>query len=429
MDRRTRRPYFASAIALLSAVVLACGSPAASQAPGAQSPGSAAPVAGSKITVLVPPWMVADEAQLAAFTKKTGVSVEQVSLPNEQLYQRVNVALASQSSPADVIAISEEGPSFIVTSGAVSPLDDYIARDGASVGLDDLTRLDFWKRDGKQFGLTAYLQHAMLDYNSKKWAAAGLTDADIPTTWAQFRTAAEKIRSSGVEERPVAFAGTSWVWYLVSLSTGDDLFNDKLEPTFNAPDAPGRAAMKFFVDLFKDGLISPDQLTARDPHAVFSAGVGTLHQSWNGSHALFNNPASSKQAPDVRYMLLPEKHFAFGFDTAVGIGTYSKNKDAAWEYIKFYVGAENQRHLFDQFGLTPARGSVIKQINDEGKNQQPEVQVEQGKYIKYLPRYEAYWGQWDAFVTETIRRAMQNQITSDQAIDAIAAKWNELRGG
>lgn len=427
MERRTRRPFLGSAIALVSAVVLACGSPAASQAPGPQSPGTS--VSGSKITVLVPPWMVADEEQLAAFTAETGITVEQVSLPNEQLYQRVNVALASQSSPADVIAISEEGPSFIVTSGAVAPLDDYIARDGAELGLDDLTRLEFWKRDGKQFGLTAYLQHAMLDYNAKKWADAGLTDADIPTTWAEFREAAEKIKASGVEDRPVAFAGTSWVWYLVSLSTGDDLFNESLEPTFNGADAPGRAAMKFFVDLYKDGLISPDQLTARDPHAVFSAGVGTLHQSWNGAHALFNNPESSKQAPDVRYMLFPEEHYAFGFDTAVGIGTYSQNKDAAWEYIKFYVGAENQRHLFDQFGLTPARASVVKEINDEGKNQQPEIQVEQGKYIKYLPRYEAYWGQWDAFVTETIRRAMQGQITSDQAIDEIADKWNELRAG
>jgi multiple sugar transport system substrate-binding protein len=424
MRRRARRPSLLAGAMLVAVAIIGCSPAAAPQA----TPGSGS-VAGSKISVLVPPWMVADEAQLAEFSEETGITVEQVSLPNEQLYQRVSVSLASQTSPADVIAISEEGPSFIVTAGAVAPLDDYIARDGAELKLDDLTRVDFWKRDGKQYGLTAYLQHAMLDYNTKKWTDAGLTDADIPTTWDEFRAAAEKIKSSGVEDYPVAFAGTSWVWYLISLNKGDDLFNENLEPTFNGADAPGREAMKFFVDLYKDGLISPDQLTARDPHAVFSGGVGTLHQSWNGAHAVFNNEETSKQAPNVRYMLFPEEHYAFGFDTAIGIGTYSKNKDAAWEYVKFYIGEQNQRHLFDAFGLTPARGSVMKQINDEGKNLDPEIQSEQGTFIKNLPRYEPYWGQWDAFVTETIRRAMQDQITSDEAIDAIAEKWNELKGG
>ena len=421
----------------LAVVLSACSSgasvtPAASgaapAASAASSPAasSAAPAGPTTITFLAPPWAVVDEDALKAWTAKTGITVQTISVPNEQVYQKVGLSLASQQSPADVIFTSEEGPSFIVTAGALEPLDEYIARDAAAVNASDIARLDFWNRDGHQYGLTAYQQFVLLDYNAKKFAAAGLKD--MPTTWDQVLANAETLKSTGADPRPIAFAGTSWAWYLMSLSMGDQLFDDQLQPTFNAAGSPARKAMQMFVKMFQDGLVSPDQLTARDPHAVFGGGVGTLHQTWIGGDAVWNNPASSKQAPDVRYMMVPEQHWTWAFDASIGIGKYSKNKDAAWEFIKYYLATENQLHIYNTFGLFPARLSVVKTLTDEGRILQPEIQNEMGKYVKYLPRFEKYWGQWDSFVTETVRQALQGQITSDQAIDQIAAKWAELKG-
>ena len=399
----------------------AAASPAAS---GAASASASACVGPATITFLAPPWAVVDEASLKAWTNKTGITVQTISVPNEQVYQKVGLSLASQQSPADVIFTSEEGPSFIVSAGALEPLDAYIARDQAAVNPTDIARLDFWNRDGKQYGLTAYLQSILLDYNAKKFAAGGLTA--MPKTWDEFLADAEKLKSSGADPKPIAFAGTSWAWYLMSLSMGDKLFDDQLQPTFNAAGSPARKAMAMFVKMYQDGLISPDQLTARDPHAVFGGGVGTLHQSWLGADAVWNNPATSKQAPDVKYMTIPEGNTTWAFDAAIGIGKYSKNKDCAWEFLKYYLDTANQNHLFNTFGLFPARTSVIKTLTDAGKIVQPEVQL--SPKIVYLPRFEKYWGQWDSFVTETVRQALQGQITSDQAIDAIAAKWAELKG-
>ncbi len=419
------------------AVVLAACSSGASVSPAASgsapapsgaapAPSGAAPAGPTTITFLTPPWAVVDEAALTAWTAKTGITVQTISVPNEQVYQKVGLSLASQQSPADVIFTSEEGPSFIVSAGALEPLDAYIARDATAVNASDIARLDFWNRGGHQYGLTAYQQFVLLDYNSKKFAAAGLKDA--PTTWDQFLADAETLKSTGADPHPIAFAGTSWAWYLMSLSMGDQLFDDQLQPTFNAAGSPARKAMQMFVKMYRDGLISPDQLNARDPHAVFGGGVGTLHQSWIGADAVWNNPKNSKQAPDVRYMMVPEQHWTWAFDASIGIGKYSKNKDAAWEFIKYYLASENQLHIYNTFGLFPARLSVVKALTDAGKILQPEIQNEMGKYVKYLPRFEKYWGQWDSFVTETVRQALQGQITSDQAIDQIAAKWAELKG-
>jgi multiple sugar transport system substrate-binding protein len=435
-QKQSRRAFLKTTAGAVGVIGLAaCAPPAApasppTSAPAASKPTEAAQAPAQKtatnITFLAPPWAVVDDAQLKTWSTQTGISVETLSVPNEQLYQKVGVGLGSQTSPADVIFLSEEAPSFIVEAGGVDPLDSYLGKDGASLNLSDITRMDFWKRGGKQYGLTAYLQFPMLDYNSKKLSAAGYSEG--PKTWDEFKTMALAVKSKGVEQFPVAFAGISWSWYLVAMPKGDALFNDKLEPTFNAADAPGRQAMSYLVDLYKQQLISPEQLTQRDPHAVFSGGVGTLHQSWIGAHAVFNNPKNSKQAPDVKYSLLPEQHWSWGFDSAIGIGKFSKNKDAAWEFVKFYLAADNQQHLFDAFGLVPARESIRAKINQTGKNQQPEVQDEQGKYVRQLPRYQRFWGEWDAFVTESIRKAWQGAVTPDQAVDQIAAKWSELKG-
>ncbi len=428
----------AALLAALAVVVSACsggasGSPAASGASSPAASGASSPAASgaasagpTTITYLTPPWAVVDEDALKAWTAKTGITVQSISVPNEQVYQKVGLSLASQQSPADVIFTSEEGPSFIVSAGALEPLDDYIARDAAAVNASDIARLDFWKRDGHQYGLTAYQQFVLLDYNTKKFAAGGLKDT--PTTWDQFLADAETLKSTGADPHPIAFAGTSWAWYLMSMSMGDQLFDAQLQPTFNAAGSPARKAMQMFVKMYKDGLISPDQLTARDPHAVFGGGVGTLHQSWIGADAVWNNPKTSKQAPDVRYMMVPDQHWTWAFDASIGIGKYSKNKDAAWEFIKYYLATENQLHIYNTFGLFPARLSVVKGLTDSGKILQPEIQNAMGQYVKYLPRFEKYWGEWDSFVTETVRQALQGQITSDQAIDQIAAKWAELKG-
>lgn len=424
-------------LASVAMMLTACSSSGGSASPAASTGASAAAsgaasapastcVGPATITFLAPPWAVVDEASLKAWTDKTGITVQTISVPNEQVYQKVGLSLASQQSPADVIFTSEEGPSFIVSAGGLEPLDAYIARDSAAVNPSDIARLDFWNRDGKQYGLTAYQQYVLLDYNAKKFAAAGLTD--MPKTWDEFLADAEKLKSSGVDPKPIAFAGTSWAWYLMSLSMGDKLFDDQLQPTFNAAGSPARKAMAMFVKMYQEGLISPDQLTARDPHAVFGGGVGTLHQSWLGADAVWNNPKTSKQAPDVKYMPVPEGDASWAFDAAIGIGKYSKNKDCAWEFVKYYLDTDNQNHLYNTFGLFPARLSVVKALTDAGKILQPDVQAAVGQNIKYLPRFEKYWGQWDSFVTETVRQALQGQITSDQAIDQIAQKWAELKG-
>ena len=378
------------------------------------------------ITFLTAPWGVPpDKDLLTKFENSSGISVQVISAPSAEMYTKVQVASTARRAPADVIFLTEEAPSFIVAPGYMEPLGGLLAK-SPDLNVKDFDRMDFWTVNGKVQGVTTYVQLVMMDYNDKRLRAGGLSAP--PATWAELRKDALQLQSKGVDKYPIAFGAIDWSWYLMALSSGDEMFDRSLMPVFQAPGSPGRAAMKTLIGfLSTDKLITPDLLTKVTPHDVFMGGLGVFHQAWQGSLAVMNNGKISKQAPDVRYMLMPEKHFTWSLDAAIGLSRFSANKDAGWEFITWYVSPENQRAIYKAVGLVPSRKSVQTALGAEGAVQGFDAMVEQARYVRQLPRYAKWWGPWTQSVTEAIRKAAQGQLSPDAAVDSIAKRWNELK--
>jgi multiple sugar transport system substrate-binding protein len=378
------------------------------------------------ITFLTAPWGVPpDKDLLKKFETQSGISVQVISVPAAELYTKVQVASAARRAPADVIYLTEEAPSFIVAPGYMEPLNDFIAR---TPGLDigDIERMDFWTIGGKVQGVPAYVQLVMMDYNNKRLKAGGFSNP--AKSWEELRQHALTLKQRGVDNYPIAFGAIDWSWFLMALSSGDAMFDKDLNPVFSKVNSPARKAMAMLIGFFtKDKVISPDMLTKVTPHDVFMGGTGVYHQAWQGSLAVMNNPKISKQAPDVRYMLMPDKHFTWSLDAAIGLSRFSVKKEAGWKFIQWYLSPENQRAIYKAVGLIPSRKSVQKALNNEGAIQDYEVMVEQAKYVHQLPRTAKWWGPWTQSVTDAIRRSIQGQLTPDEAVSAIAKRWDELR--
>jgi ABC-type glycerol-3-phosphate transport system substrate-binding protein len=135
----------------------------------------------------------------------------------------------------------------------------------------------------------------------------------------------------------------------------------------------------------------------------------------------------SKQAPNVKYMALPETSNTWSMDAALGISAYTENQDAAWQFIKWYIGESNERGIFDAYGLYPASQSLQKALDSEGKLVQFDVTSEQASHLNQLPRWAGWWGPWTTKVTEALRRGINGELTSDQVIDQVATDWNDLK--
>jgi multiple sugar transport system substrate-binding protein len=378
-----------------------------------------------KITFLTPAWGVPpDEEALKAFEAEAGFTVEIQSVQMADLFTRVQTSAASGQPAADVIFLTEEAPSNVVATGNMLALNDLIA--ASSLDLADFNKVDFWTTDEQTYGIPVYLQLVMMDYNTAKLTAAGF-DAP-PTTWAELKEQAMAIKASGGDEFPIAMGAIDWSWYLMALSMGDPMFDADLNPAFADEGSKAREAMSMLLGFFADGLISPEMLAGSvNQHTLFWSGMGVFHQGWQGSIAVANNPDSSKQAPDVDYMLLPEEGNTWSFPAALGIDKNSPNAEDAWKFIEWYVNPDNQVAIYNAFGLYPSRNSVAEQLNTDGKIAGYDAIVEQSGHINELPRNTLWWGPFTQKVSEAILTAAQSGTSADEVIDGLATEWNDLK--
>src|SRR6185295_4275319 len=129
-------------------------------------------------------------------------------------------------------------------------------------------------------------------------------------------------------------------------------------------------------------------------NTAFQSGVGSFRQAWQGSLSLFNNAEKSKQAPDTRYMLMPDEHFTWTLDAGIGISKNSRAKQQAWQFIKWYTEPENQKGIYKAYGLFPSRLPVSKGLSAAGLIEGFDAIQEQDKFVHQLPRYAPWWGQF-----------------------------------
>ena len=378
----------------------------------------------SSISFLAPPWGVPpNEDSLNAFMEESGITVEIQSVQMADLYSRVQVSAAAGEAPADVIFITEEGPSNVVATGNMLPLNDLLEM--SDLDADDFEKLDFWTVDGDVMAIPTYLQLVMMDYNAATLAEAGYDTA--PTTWAELDEQARAVRDAGLDDNPIAMGAINWSWWLIALSMGDPMFDDELNPVFADEGSKARDAMALLKTWFDDELISPEILAGSiNQHALFWSGVGVFHQGWQGS-VVRGNAKSSMQAPNVEYMVLPEVGNTWSFPAGIGISVDSENVEDAWEFVKWYVGDQNMTDIWNAFGLYPSRISISSALNEAGEIQGYDAIVEQSMHTNELPRFTLWWGPWAAAVSEGIKEGMSTGMSADEIIDGLAEEWNELK--
>ena len=200
-----------------------------------------------------------------------------------------------------------------------------------------------------------------------------------------------------------------------------------LNPVFADEGSKAREGMATLLTWVEEELISPGIISNETTqHANFWAGNGVFHQGWQGSLAL-GNGENSAQAPDVEYMLLPDEHFTWSFPAALGIGTGSENREAAYEFIEWYTGPENQTAYYNNVGLYPSRPAVAEELNAAGVIQGYDVIVDQSQYLNELPRQALWWGPFANAVDEEILIGIENGSSADEIIDALADEWNSLK--
>jgi ABC-type glycerol-3-phosphate transport system substrate-binding protein len=133
-------------------------------------------------------------AHLAGFTKATGIQVNAVQIPIAGILDKETIAQRAKSSDFAMY----EGPTSLISQdigllGGV-PLRPLAANSKLAVSgfnLNDLSELGNCSLNGTLYCIPQFVDGAVLAYNKKLLAQAGITS--VPNTWAQIQADADAV--------------------------------------------------------------------------------------------------------------------------------------------------------------------------------------------------------------------------------------------
>jgi multiple sugar transport system substrate-binding protein len=370
-----------------------------------------------------------DPAVIGEFQKETGISVEGTVLAWDKIHEKIVTAATAQQAFADVSEVDSTWVGEFAQAGWFDPLDNRISQEMSQ----DMPSIALYQDSGKTIAIPWNLDCRLLEINGLNFSKAGL--ANKPETWDDVRNQCLTAKSKGINY-PLAIALSATaeignVWYAMSFSMAGkngDFFDAQLNPVCNKPDSGPLRALEWIVNAFRsDKLIDPACLTydSAGMDQLFQTGTSMFALGGPSSYSLDNNPKTSKIAGHVDVAIMPDTHYSSFFTEGIGIPVFSQDKDAAWEFINWYVSPSIAHDLFTKGGGgAPARMSVWQKIASEGAAP-PEI-ADQMKYVGIFQRPR--W--FTDFVTSMIDAyysATTGERTPQQAVDYLAAQINKIK--
>ncbi|HVJ40387.1 MAG TPA: extracellular solute-binding protein [Dongiaceae bacterium] len=383
--------------------------------------------AGGTVTVLLPPWSTLPKDMADRFTKQTGTSLDNQTLGWDDIRTKIVTSMVAKTAPADATEVDWSWVGQFGAAGWYQPLDGKV--DPALIA--DLPTAKIFTFDGKLMAMPYNNDFRILIYNKAHLAKAGIAAA--PTTPDELMAAAKAIKAAKICDYPIglpfsATEGSSTAWYLLTKAFGGELFNDKFEPLFVAPDSAGYKAMAFEIQALKDGLIDPASTGLKDVdiQELFKNGKITFDVAgWAGNVAVYSDATKSKVAKDVAAALMPSttgKSRTFGLPGAAGIPVTSKNPETALAFINWLMQPENQIESYLSLGNLPTRTSVLQKLNADGKLYEGDKLLQQAAVVEplFTQGTPGWYPQFSSAVATALNQAAKGQITADQAVQHIA---------
>ena len=371
-------------IALLLAVLMivslaACGGssePAPTEAPKAEAPkqpeaeapANDKPYEGVTLNVLTANlattvWMY---DHLNEFEAETGIKVVVEELDLEQINTKTMVAMTAGGAAVDVIFFQpDKYVDMYTTNGWLEPLDEYLKDEEFDVADFNPATYALGNINGSEYYLPLYgCEHSVVFYNKEMINAAGI-DVNAIKTWDDLTAAAKTVEEKVPGVAGITLRGQGYNLVTVVINNCRAYGGDFLDENGNAAvNTPG----------FIDGLLQYREMLEYSPEGwpahtlnetinIFAQKMAAFRVDTLGSYPYMINAESSQlRDGDIGFLPLPAGPVRAATTTgnwAMAMSSGSKNKDAAWEFMKWKASKESVLDQAVNYGAIPARISVI----------------------------------------------------------------------
>ena len=217
--------------------------------------------------------------------------------------------------------------------------------------------------DGKVYYIDLGLMSGAIYYNKDMWTAAGLTDADIPATWDQFREVAKKLTvRDGTKLKQAGFnfnSSQSAFQAGMAYQLGQNMFAaDGKTPTVDNP--ANMQVIQRFLQMYADGTGSKDFGT--EATTSFGQGQSAMVYAWGWYEGSLRTDFPKIKFGVFRTPVPTAGTTPYAFDRYNGESTLGINKNApadqqkaAQDFLRFYLtDAADMKRLDLSLGVFPA---------------------------------------------------------------------------
>ncbi|BFH60685.1 ABC transporter substrate-binding protein [Paenibacillus azoreducens] len=269
------------------------------------------------------------------------------------------------ANPPDVMYMWD----FPTYHQSLEPLDNYANKD-QDLKIDDFYKglFNYGKIDGKLYGIPAGFTTRVVYYNKKMFDAAGVPYPKDGWTWDQFQEIAQKLSDKSKKQYGFGVRAENDTYDLQGLvwSNGGSFISPDgktIDGYMNSKETA--EAIQMFGDMVKNGSAvltggkgqqSGDDIFKAGKIAMWESGIWPLESFRKAGIDVGTVEMPAFQGKPVKGVLA---------ESALSIAKDSKQKDLAWEFIKFYVSdASIKMRVAD----LPVRQSVVTELK---KDQDP----------------------------------------------------------
>lgn len=298
---------------------------------------------------------------VAAWSAESGVDAEVVAASD--LSQELSQGFAA-GSPPDLFYLAPEALAGYASNGSLTPYGDLLSNkdDFYPSLVSNFTYEDEFYCAPKDFSTLGLI------INARLWEAAGLTDADIPTTWDELASVAETLTTDGVTG--LAFgAEYQRVGAFMAQAGGALVSEDGTEATADSPE--NVEALTYVKDQLATGSFG---------YATIDLGAGWGGEAFGKEQAAmviegnWITGAMENDFPDVEYIVAelpagPAGQGTLQFTNCWGMAADSPNQEAALDLVEYLTSTEQVLAFSDAFGPMPP----VESAADQWTSDNPEL--------------------------------------------------------
>lgn len=291
---------------------------------------------------------------VAAWSKSSGTAAK-VSAAQD-LNQQLSQGFAAKTPP-DVFYVSSDQFNAYAANGSLEAYGDQLSDKGDYYPA--LTKA--FTRDEKLYCAPKDFSTLALVINENLWTKAGLTDADVPTTWDQLHSVAQKLTGSGVTGLSTSSEYARLGAFMAQ--AGGGLVTDGKATVDSDANVAALAYVKTMLD---DGSMA----FAKDVGAGWGGeafGTGKAAMTIEGNWLV---GAMTSDYPDVKYRVValpagPEGASTLSFTNCWGIAADSKDKAGALKLVEQLTTPDQQIAFSKAFGVMPSVTTAAAQFTSD----------------------------------------------------------------